>query len=227
MQTFDIVKDYKAKDSFRVASVLGKFGLESNLVKERFTGSLDIDSNDWNIGVIYGASGTGKSTIAKQLFKESYVYSFEYGDKSVIDEMPTNVDFDTITATFNNVGFSTVWSWIKPYSVLSDGEKMRVNIARALLEDRSTIAFDEFTSVVNRDVAKVSSFAISKAVKRTHKKFIAISCHDDILEWIEPDWVFCTNDMSFQKKTQRDRKLTLKSFNAKETCGKLLGVITT
>jgi hypothetical protein len=41
---------------------------------------------------------------------------------------------------------------------------MRVNIARALCLDKGLVDFDEFTSVVNREVAKVSAFAISKAV---------------------------------------------------------------
>ena len=30
------------------------------------------------------------------------------------------------------------------------------------------------------------------------KKFIAVSCHKDILEWLEPDWTFCTDSMIFE-----------------------------
>ncbi len=53
---------------------------------------------------------------------------------------------------------------------LSQGEKMRVDIAKALCLDQPLVVFDEFTSVVDREIAKVSSFAISKAVRRSSKK---------------------------------------------------------
>jgi outer membrane receptor for ferrienterochelin and colicin len=52
---------------------------------------------------------------------------------------------------------------------------MRVDLARSILEDREIVAFDEFTSVVNREVAKTGSYAISKAVRKMNKKFIGLS----------------------------------------------------
>jgi len=72
----------------------------------------------------------------------------------------------------------------------------RVDIARALCLDTHLIVFDEFTSVVDREIAKVSAFAISKAVRRSKKKFIAVTCHYDVMDWLEPDWVFCTDRKS-------------------------------
>jgi ABC-type ATPase with predicted acetyltransferase domain len=90
--------------------------------------------------------------------------------------------------------------WLKAYQHLSQGEKMRVDIARALCLEQQLVVFDEFTSVVDREIAKVSAFAIAKAVRRTSKRFIAVTCHYDVLDWLEPDWVFCTDDMSFSKK---------------------------
>jgi ABC-type ATPase with predicted acetyltransferase domain len=77
---------------------------------------------------------------------------------------------------------------------------MRVDIARALCLKQQLIVFDEFTSVVNREIAKVSAFAIGKAVRRTSKRFVAVTCHYDVIDWLEPDWMFCTDDMSFSKK---------------------------
>lgn len=198
MPTFDIVKKSFVKDSFRVDNVKQKFELKiDNEVKEQFNGNIDIDNIDWNIGVICGASGTGKTTIAKHLFSDNFVTS-EYDERPIIENMPQNKTVDEITKTFNSVGFATVWSWLKPYHVLSQGEQMRVNLANALLQDKQQIIFDEFTSVVNREVAKTASAAIVKSIKRTNKKFIAVTCHKDILEWLEPDWVFDTDDMSFK-----------------------------
>ena len=198
MPSFDIIRQSDFQESFRVASVKGQFDLNIEKIKEQFTGQLPIENLDWNVGVIYGASGTGKSTIAKELFSEHYIKEFQYSDKPIIEEMPKEYSVKDITKIFNSVGFATVWSWLKPYSVLSTGEKMRVDLARAILEDRDLIVFDEFTSVVNREVAMAGSFALQKAIRKMQKKFIAVSCHKDILEWLEPDWTFCTDNMQFE-----------------------------
>lgn len=171
-----------------------------------------------------GGSGTGKTTIANELFKENIISSFEYNAKSVIDDMPKQCSVDEITKMFYAVGFGSVPSWLKPYRVLSNGEKMRVDLARALLE-KDFIVFDEFTSVVDRQVAQTACIAINKAIKRTNKKFIAISCHYDILEWLQPDWVFDTDDMNgfFGKTHEPKNNSQLDHVNG--VSGKSLGVI--
>ena len=47
--------------------------------------------------------------------------------------MPENIETKDIEKMFYSVGFGSVPSWLKPYNVLSNGEKMRVDLARALL----------------------------------------------------------------------------------------------
>jgi ABC-type polar amino acid transport system ATPase subunit/GNAT superfamily N-acetyltransferase len=197
MPTFDIVKRSQPKQSFRVASIMGKFDLQSDSIEERFVGNIDINEN-WQIGLIVGKSGTGKTTIAKQLFENAYITSFEYDGECVLDDMPKDKSVDEITKAFNSVGFSSPPSWLKPYSVLSNGEKMRCDLARAILTDIDLFVFDEFTSVVDRQVAQIGSFAMQKAIRKTQKKFIAVTCHFDVEEWLLPDWVFNTDTMTFQ-----------------------------
>ena len=206
MPSFDIVKSIEPEQTFKVASVMGKFDLQINKIQETFEGDIPIEEEDWNIGVIYGASGTGKTTIAREIFKK--IVNYKYKAPSVIDDI--NGSVDEMTKAFNFVGFSSPPSWLKPYSVLSNGEKMRVDMARAIVEDSNIIVFDEFTSVINRDVAKIGSSAIQKAIRKQNKKFVAVSCHYDILDWLEPDWEFCTDTMSFLKKKDKDQKLNLK-----------------
>lgn len=199
MPSFDILKQSQTKDSFRVESIKGQFDIQTTDIKERFQGHIDFENFEWNIGLIYGASGSGKSTIAKQLFPNDYIKEFEYSNRSVIDDMPENLSPSEITRVFNSVGFATVWSWLKPYHVLSTGEKMRVDLSRAILENRDLIVFDEYTSVVNREVAKHGSYALQKAVRKSGKKFIAVGCHSDVIDWLQPDWTFNTDKMLFKK----------------------------
>jgi ABC-type Mn2+/Zn2+ transport system ATPase subunit len=197
MPTFDIVKQVKPKKTFRVASVIGKFDLQSESIVEHFIGNIDIPK-DWQIGLIVGKSGTGKTTIAKQLFPDSYVTNYKYEAETILDDMPKSCSVEQITSAFNSVGFSSPPSWLKPYSVLSNGEKMRVDLARAILEDEEMFVFDEFTSVVDRNVAQIGSFAMQKAIRKTSKRFIAVTCHFDVQDWLLPDWVFNTDTMTFE-----------------------------
>lgn len=197
MPTFDIIKEVKPTKTFRVASVIGKFDLQSENVIEHFKGDINIPDN-WQIGLIVGKSGTGKTTIAKQLFEDAYITSYEYTAETVLDDMPKQCSVEQITSAFNSVGFSSPPSWLKPYSVLSNGQKMRVDLARAILEENELFVFDEFTSVVDRNVAQIGSFAMQKAIRKTNKKFIAVTCHFDVQDWLLPDWVFNTDTMTFQ-----------------------------
>ena len=210
MSNFDIVKEYEAQETFRVKSLMSKFDLQTNLIKEQFTGKIDLPKT-WNIGLIVGRSGTGKTTIAKEIFKQEYIKSMDYKDCSIIDAMPKNKTINEITEIFNRTGFSSPPSWLKPYHVLSNGEKMRVDIARTILEDRNMIVFDEFTSVVDREVAKITSYALQKCIRKQETKFVAVSCHYDIIDWLLPDWIFNTDTMTFIEGTKKkDQKLSLK-----------------
>ncbi len=102
---------------------------------------------------------------------------------------------------------------------------MRVDIARALCLDKPLIVFDEFTSVVDREIAKVSAFAISKAVRRSKKKVIAVTCHYDVVDWLDPDWVFCTYTMEFDRKKESVRPLISTFIGAAIPFGRFFGSI--
>ena len=222
MPAFDIIKENKAdKNSFRVQSVIGMFDLDSEHTREHFTGNIELPE-EWNVGIIVGASGTGKTTIMRELFSDYVVENNEYNHQSVIDDMPKGKTVKEITQAFNSVGFSSPPSWLKPYAVLSNGEKMRVDLANGILSNKDIIVFDEFTSVVNREVAKIGSYAIQKSIRKQNKKFIAVSCHYDIIDWLEPDWIFCTDDMSFQITKKKDQKFEYLSTNVTGLYGRCL-----
>lgn len=218
MQNFNIIKKIDIDKTFRVAKIMGDFDVKLEHTDEHFTGNIELPEN-WNIGLIVGASGTGKSTIANELFGDCIVKNYEYKNKSVIDDMPKNCSVDDISKMFYTVGFGSVPSWLKPYQVLSNGEKMRVDLARSLLE-RDKICFDEFTSVVDRNVAQTACIAINKSIKKLNKKFIAVTCHYDVIEWLQPDWIFDTSKMQMVFMIAHD----LKNYSQCEVVGVKNGI---
>lgn len=217
---FNLQKKSNVDKTFRVAKIMADFDLQIENLEENFIGKIELP-DEWNIGVIVGNSGTGKTTIATNIFKDKIKNDFEYKSKSVIDDMPKGHSVEDISKMFYTVGFGSVPSWLKPYHVLSNGEKMRVDLARKLLEEDYVI-FDEFTSVVDRTVAETMCIATNKTVKRLNKKFIAVSCHYDILEWLQPDWYFDTNEMKSFFQLSHELKSNLKSKDVILGSGKSL-----
>lgn len=162
---------------------------------------------DFSIGVIVGASGTGKSTLLSEFGEEDDV---EWNDnKAVVSHFDTpQQGIEKLSA----VGLNSIPTWCKPYNVLSTGEKFRANLARKL---GSSTVIDEFTSVVDRNVAKSASVALSKYAKRNEIKGIVLAtCHKDIIPWIEPDWVVDTDagTLYFNGRYLQRPKISIKIF---------------
>jgi ABC-type ATPase with predicted acetyltransferase domain len=141
---------------------------------------------NFKIGVIVGSSGSGKSTLLKNFGnEETPVWE---SNKSIVSHFENP---DDAINKLGSVGLNSVPSWYKPYHVLSNGEKFRADLARKI---KSNCVIDEFTSVVDRAVAKAASVSLSRYVKNNNLENVVLStCHHDILEWLEPDWVLNTD----------------------------------
>jgi hypothetical protein len=142
---------------------------------------------DWNIGVILGGSGSGKTTILKKMGDVKKVI-FD-AEKSLISNFDWLEPKDA-ALVLTSMGLSSVPTWLRPFHALSNGEQYRATLAYlvAVAKDNEVILVDEYTSVVDRDVAKAMSFALQKYIRRENKRIILASCHYDILEWLLPDW---------------------------------------
>jgi ABC-type ATPase with predicted acetyltransferase domain len=164
--------------------------------------NLDMDNGDWSVGVIVGPSGSGKSSIGKTLWEGAAWYEPEGWptDKPIIEAIAPDGDFDEVCAALASAGLGDVPVWLRPYDVLSTGQKFRADLAKILSEKPDRVIFDEFTSVVDRQIAKIGASAFAKSWRRTGGKVILITPHYDVLDWLEPDWVLDTATQSFQTK---------------------------
>lgn len=203
MPIINILKQTQVKTEPRVQMLSGMFDCPIEEVNEfSLNANIPIEEKDWQIGLIVGPSGCGKSSLLNQIATETI---FEWDDKSVITSFNREHTISEICDALNSVGFGNVRAWMRPYHVLSNGEKFRAYCARAIIESQDTICLDEFTSVVDRQVAKVACHAVQKYLRKTNKKFIAASCHDDIIDWLQPDWYYAPHTDSFEWRYLRRR----------------------
>ncbi len=195
-------------DSFRVQQVAGMFDVPlADRMSESFRVDVPAPDESWKIGLIVGPSGSGKSTIARRAFQDHFHQPSAWPDDRAVVDCMGDLSIKKITGLFTAVGFSSPPSWIKPYNVLSGGERFRCDLARALATGHNRAAhesvqpadegsgrlvvFDEYTSAVDRNVARIGSAAISKGIRggRIPCRFVAVTCHYDVAQWLEPDWI--------------------------------------
>ena len=202
-------------NSFRVRQVAGLFDVPiAQRGEEHFTVDLPDLGDHWRIGLIVGPSGSGKSTVAREWFGPSLCRRHDWPeDRAVIDGFGDR-PIREITGLLTAVGFSSPPSWIKPYRVLSTGEQFRCDLARALSCGLPLVAFDEFTSVVDRNVARVASAAVAKAIRggRIACRFVAVTCHYDVTEWLQPDWMVDMATSQFTRGCLRRPPLRVEIF---------------
>ena len=209
MSSVDVVVEVRPERTVRVRQLEGMFDAPHESVL-RFSKSVECDLDwDWGVGLIVGPSGSGKTTFARKLFPGQLSVEPIWTDLPVVDDFPKDKTIEEIASICGAVGFNTIPSWKKPYAVLSNGEQFRVSLARRLIEagtDEPAVC-DEFTSVVDRQVAKIASHAVQKYIRRGEGlRFVAATCHYDVEEWLRPDWVIDTSGSgSFRRGSPRQR----------------------
>ena len=197
-------------DTYRAARVRSLFNAESAAVD--ITADLPIEDRMWSLGAVVGPSGSGKSTIGRAIWGPRAVYRPTRWPKDapIVEAIAPELPFDAVTAALAAVGLGTVPAWLRPYRLLSTGERFRADLARIVCEAPPRIAIDEFSSVVDRQIARIGAMAFAKAWRRRARKADAVqavllSCHYDILDWLQPDWVWDTGTGRFAGRWLRRR----------------------
>ena len=148
-----------------------------------------MEKEDWNILLVCGKSGSGKSTILREIYGDVKPIEYDY-NRCVISQFPRLTEEDTCDL-LQSIGLSSVPTWLRKPQELSNGERARLDIAKAIYDaNGGVVLLDEYTSVVNRSAAKSMSYALQRYARQKKLKIIIASCHFDIIEWLQPDYIF-------------------------------------
>ena len=196
-------------NSYRAARVKSLFNVESG-ANVAIEAELPIDDADWKVGLIVGPSGSGKSSMGARIWGEEAIYRPSWPDRRpIVDAIAPRGSFDEVTAALASVGLGSVPTWLRPYRVLSNGERFRADLARLVCEAPARVVVDEFSSVVDRQIAKIGAMAFQKAWRRGAGQCVLLSCHYDIAEWLEPDWVYDLGTSTFDRGLLRRPRFEL------------------
>lgn len=168
-------------------------------------GDLPIEDQPWHVGLIVGPSGSGKTQCARALWGKEP--DLEWSADAVVDDFTGERTLEDIIAVCSAVGFNTIPAWLRPFAVLSNGEQFRATLARKMIETPpdETIVVDEFTSLVDRQVAQIGAFAVAKWVRKNERRFVGVTCHYDVVDWLQPDWTFEPATMTFEWRSVQPR----------------------
>ena len=263
MPTYSIDCHTPLTRSFRVEQVAGLFDLPLDQIESRLAHSLTVElpglEEDWMIGAIVGPSGSGKTTLARAVYGEALYEPLPWPKDAAIIDCLGDVPVKQLAHVLTAVGLGSVPTWLKPYHVLSTGERFRADLARALLTARRDVTqrrgdaeeeiprglcapaplrekcpllvIDEFTSTLDRTIAQTASAALSRLLHSDsvgglrnpqsailNPKFIALTCHTDILAWLAPDWVL---DLGGMKEEGGGRRMKEEGGRMKEAAESL------
>lgn len=188
--------DTEVERSQRVLDVAEMFGLGLDDKTFVVLKDLELDIHDGDVVYITGQSGSGKSTILKELRTEMdrrgipvcAIDEVEMLDKPIVDQVyPENSSLSKTLELFSFVGLSDANLFLRKPNELSDGQRYRFRLAKMIESGAKVWMADEFLALLDRVTAKVIAYNIQKIARKTGATLIVATTHRDMVQDLSPD----------------------------------------
>lgn len=183
--------------SARVVEVGLRFGVALSVPARTVVAGARLDLRPGTITLVCGPSGSGKSRLLRAV-AERFPASREVNqvpfptDVSVVDAICPTRPLAEALGLLTACGFGEPRLWLRRFDQLSDGERFRARLARAIgMQQRSDgvgpLLCDEFGSTLHRRLARAIAFNLRKLTSRERLMLIVATGHEDLEADLRPD----------------------------------------
>jgi ABC-type ATPase with predicted acetyltransferase domain len=194
MTTYTISKRFKTRvqRSDRVLEIAEAFGI--GLEDKEFVvfDDLKLEVEKGDVVYITGQSGGGKSVLLRELSSQMAAEGksvvnldhVELLDKPLIDQIGT--DTNDAIRILSIAGINDAYLYVRRPSELSDGQRYRFRLAKAIETKADVWVADEFLAVLDRTAARVIAFSLQKTARRAGATVIVATTHTDMVDDLAP-----------------------------------------
>lgn len=192
----DIRFQTRVKRSPRVLEVAEAFGIGLDDKEFVVFDNLELQIKKGDVVYITGQSGAGKSVLLRELQRQmsergKRVVNLDSVDvssgKPLIDAIGTSTN-DAI-ATMSPPGIQDAYLYLREVHELSDGQRYRFRMAKAIESGAEVIVADEFLAVLDRVSAKSIAYALQKVARQSGVTLLVATTHTDLVPDLCPDLV--------------------------------------
>ncbi len=183
----------------RMSAIGWQFGIPMSCEPYHIRLSRPIPVGPGKLILIVGPSGSGKSTILADIHRQiegsPMVHRIQFPtQQAIIDAVAPWGPLTESVKLLTRCGLGEPRLWLRTFGELSDGERFRARLARAVADQRfqrnaAPILCDEFGSSLHRRAAHALAFHLRKLTK-DHGLCLILACHDPSIERdLSPDVV--------------------------------------
>ncbi len=183
--------------SARTTRVAMQYGLPVSGSPERTLDEMTVPIARGRIVLVVGPSGSGKSTALRQIV--SGCRGGECVDRvgfrrgvTVLDAICPHRPLSEALELMNACGLGEARLWMRAYDELSDGQRFRARLARAIgrhfaRRSPAPLVCDEFGTGLHKRLRNAIAFNLRKLVTRHDLSLVLACCDDDIAGDLQPD----------------------------------------
>lgn len=180
----------------RVLALAEAFGLGLDDKEFVVFDNQKIDVEQGDVVYVTGQSGSGKSTVLRELAAQMQTQGLRVADIDGIKLDPKLPLTDQIGATQDEglyylaqAGINDAYLYIRKPQELSDGQRYRFRLAKLIESGAQVWVADEFLAVLDRETAKVIAFALQRAARSVGATLIVATTHTDMVADLAPTLV--------------------------------------
>lgn len=196
IHTIDVRFNTRVKRSARVLEIAEAFGIGLDDKEFVVFDNLDLEVRQGDVVYITGQSGAGKSVLLRELQRREREQGKLVANlddmaldntRALIDQIGSSTD--EAIRLMGAAGINDAYLYIRSPDELSDGQRYRFRMAKAIETGAQVWAADEFLAVLDRTSAKVIAFSLQKVARKVGATLLVATTHTDMVHDLSPDLV--------------------------------------